>query len=119
MDAHGRKSAARRLVAMRAPLRGLQHKRVRKRHRGFDVKNRAKTAGPDALAQFVHLGMEAAVVAQPQRHSRLSRGFDCGFRVFFREAERLFTKDMLAGPGSSNNLLRMLGMRRGKYDRIE
>ena len=49
MDAHGRKSAARRLVAMRAPLRGLQHKRVRKRHRGFDVKNRAKTAGPDAL----------------------------------------------------------------------
>ena len=73
VHAHRRQPAARRLVPVRAPRVRLQRQRIRKRHRRFDVQDRAELARADPLAQLGHLRMKAAVVAEAERDAGLPR----------------------------------------------
>ena len=61
---------------LRAPRVRLQHQRIGKRHRRFDVQDGAEVAGADPLAQLGHLRMEAAVVAEAERDAGLRRRGD-------------------------------------------
>ena len=81
VNSHGSQAAARSLVAMRAPLRGLKRQRVGKCHVRFDVQDGSEPATADTFAKLRHFGMEAAVVSQTQRHSSFACGLDGRFRV--------------------------------------
>ena len=56
VHAHRRQPAARRLLALRAPRVRLQHQRVRKRHRRFDVQDGAEVAERICSRSFVISG---------------------------------------------------------------
>ena len=114
-----REAAARRLRLVGAPMGGIDEQHVGKRHRRFDVQNGAKLAGADHVAQLVHLRMEAAIVAEPERDAGLAHGRDGIFRLLLGERERLLAEHVLAGACRGNHLRSMHGMRRGQNHRID
>ena len=120
VHAHRRQPAARRLVAARAPGVGLQQQRVRKRHRRFDVQDRAELARADPLAQLRHLGMEAAVVAEAERDARAFCGVDRPPRASaFVSANGFSQKTCLPAAAAAITCARVQRMRRREHDGID
>ena len=66
----GVEAAAWRFVPVRAPMRGREHQGVGEGHRGLDVQDGAEVAGAYPFPQLDHLGMEASIVAEPERDAR-------------------------------------------------
>ena len=76
---------------------GFSNSAFGKRHRRFDVQDRPELARADPLAQLRHLGMEAPVVAEPERDAGLARRVDRRLGVGLGQRERLLAEDVLAG----------------------
>src|SRR5215470_7264171 len=72
MHAHRREPTTRRFLSMRPPLGWFEQQSIGKRHCGFHMQDRSKPARTDAITQFCHFRMEAAVVAESQGDAGLA-----------------------------------------------
>ena len=119
VHAHGGETAAGGLVAVRAPMRGLEGQCIGEGHCRLDMQDGAEVARPHALAQLGHLRMEAAVIAEPQGDTGLADGCDRVFRVFPRQCERLFAEHVLVGFRRGDHLRGVQRMRGGEHHRVD
>ena len=119
MHAHRHQAAERRLALVGAPMRRIDEQHVGKRHGRFDVQNGAELAGADHVAQLGHFRMEAAVIADRERHAGLAHGGDGVLRLAFGQRERLLAIDVLVGGGRGHHLRRVHGMRRRQHHRVD
>src|SRR5690606_11071217 len=83
------------------------------------MQDHAEIAALYALAELGHLGMPAAVVAEPERDARTLDGRDglVGFRL--RQRERLLAEHVLAAARGGDDLLRVQRVRRREDDRVD
>ena len=75
--------------------------------------------GLNLLPQRRHLGMEAPVVAEPERDAGLLRRRHGGFGVGLRQREGFLAEHVLAGLRRGDRLRRMQRVRRREHHRID
>src|SRR5690606_5583272 len=76
-------------------------------------------AVPDLVAKLRHLGMPAAVVAEPERDTGALHRLDRLLRTRLRQRERLLAENVLALARCRDDLLDVQRMRRCENDRVD
>ena len=83
------------------------------------MQNGAELAAADHVAQLDHFPMEAAVVADRERHAGFAHGRDRVFGFALGERERLLAIDVLLGGSRRHHLRCVHGMRRRQHHRVD
>jgi hypothetical protein len=113
VHAHREEAPAGGLVGLGAPGVLGHGQRVRPGHGALEVQDGPELARADLLFQVDPGGVEAAVVAQPQRHQRRLHRLDRGPGVGEVHGERLLAEDVFACLGRGRDLVAVAG-RRGR-----
>ena len=86
---------------------------------GFDLQDLAELADLEALAQFDHRRLEAALVAYAQRDAGFLNRGNGAPDIVTGQAKRLFAKHVFAGARSLLDLFGMEAVRRAQHHRVD
>ena len=109
----------RRLVAVLPPVIAAEAVGAGPAEIAFDMQQLAEPAVGEHAGDLLQRRLKAPIVADGERNLVLGTGLHRGRRLRGRQSQRLLGEDMLARARGGDDLLRMHGVWRGQYHRID